>query len=92
MIILKVKEVAQAKGVSMRKLSIRGGMTYRTVLNVWRNPKHDVSMVTLDKIATVLGVRICDLYDRVPDDLQNIQNAQNVQQAQQIPDDAEEDE
>lgn len=78
MIILKVKEVAQAKGVSMRKLSIRGGMTYRTVLNVWRNPKHDVSLVTLDKIATVLGVRICDLYDRVPDEPENAQKVQPI--------------
>ena len=78
MIILKVKEVAQAKGVSMRKLSIRGGMTYRTVVNVWRNPQHDVTLATLDKIATVLGVRICDLYDRVPGEPENAQKVQPI--------------
>jgi lambda repressor-like predicted transcriptional regulator len=67
MIRLKIKEVAQEKGVSMRRLSIEGHLAYKTVQNVWRNPYHEITMATLEKIAKFLGVRVGDLYEEVDD-------------------------
>jgi transcriptional regulator with XRE-family HTH domain len=58
---LKVREVAQNQGLDMAKLSRRSDVAYRTIVRVWHNPKHDVSLSTLEKIAKALGVRIVDL-------------------------------
>ena len=41
---LRVKEVAQAKGIGMAKLSRMADLSYRTVQSVWHNPQHDVSL------------------------------------------------
>ena len=58
---LKIKEVAEAKGVNMSQLSRRADLAYRTISLLWHNPEHDASMSTLTKIARVLGVSIHDL-------------------------------
>jgi transcriptional regulator with XRE-family HTH domain len=58
---LKIKEVAEAKGVNMSQLSRRADLAYRTISLLWHNPKHDASISTLTKIARVLGVSIHDL-------------------------------
>ena len=65
---LRVKEVAQAKGIGMAKLSRMADLSYRTVQSVWHNPQHDVSFFTLDKIAKALGVPVTDLIEDVPED------------------------
>ena len=65
---LRVKEVAESKGVTRTQLSRRGDINYATVNAMWTNPKHDVSIKVLEKVARVLGVDISDLYVIVPDD------------------------
>ena len=65
---LRVKEVAQAKGIGMAKLSRMADVSYRTVQSVWHNPQHDVSFFTLDKIAKALGVPVTDLIEDVPEE------------------------
>ena len=65
---LRVKEVAQAKGIGMAKLSRMADLSYRTVQSVWHNPQHDVSFFTLDKIAKALGVPVTDLIEDVPEE------------------------
>ena len=65
---LRVKEVAQAKGIGMAKLSRMADLSYRTVQSVWHNPQHDVSFFTLDKIAKALDVPVTDLIEDVPED------------------------
>lgn len=67
MIRLRVKEVAQAKGVSQRQLSLRSGVDINTVRKIFRNPQSIVTTETLDKFARVLGVDASELLESVPD-------------------------
>ncbi|MFL5627247.1 MAG: helix-turn-helix domain-containing protein [Ktedonobacteraceae bacterium] len=61
MVRLKVKEVAQAKGINMSKLSRKADISYHTVQAIAHDPYHDVSLSILHRIARALGVSICDL-------------------------------
>lgn len=68
---LKVREVAEAKGISMSKLQRDADIAFRTVQLLYRDPSRDINLSTLDKLAQALGVSICDLIDDtqgVPDD------------------------
>ncbi len=65
---LRVREVAESKGVTMTKLSRQAELNYKTVYAVWHNPQHDVSLSTLDRIAKVLGVPVTDLLEDVPNE------------------------
>jgi len=65
---LKVKEVAETKHFSQRKLSMRSGVDIRTMQRIWRDPYKIVTTETLDKIAKVLGVDISELVETVPDE------------------------
>jgi transcriptional regulator with XRE-family HTH domain len=66
MIRLKVKEVAVAKGISQRQLVIRSGLDLRLVQKVMRNPHANITLSTLDRIATVLNVDASELIESVP--------------------------
>ncbi|QBD81101.1 XRE family transcriptional regulator [Ktedonosporobacter rubrisoli] len=68
MIRLKVKEVAKAKGVNQRQLSLRSGIDIRTVQRIFRDPTRAVSTTTLDKFAKVLGVDASELLESAPDE------------------------
>ena len=63
---LKVREIAEAKGVSMSKLQRDADIAFRTVKLIFRDPHRDINLSTLDKLAQALGVRICDLIDETP--------------------------
>ncbi len=67
MIRLKIKEVAAAKGVSQRKLSLRSEVDIKTVQKIYRYPYSIVTTETLDKLAKVLGVDASELIESVPD-------------------------
>ncbi len=64
---LKVKEIAQSKGISQRKLSMRSGVDINTVRRIYRNPMSVVTTETLSKLAGVLGVDVSELIESVPD-------------------------
>ena len=64
---LRVKEVAQSKGIGMAKLSRMADLSYRTVQSVWHNPQHDVSFFTLYKIAKALDGPVTALIEDVPE-------------------------
>lgn len=68
MLRLRVKEVAQEKNVGMAKLSRLSDISYKTVQKVWRNPYHDASISTINRIAKVLGVPATDLLEDVSED------------------------
>jgi len=68
MIRLKVKEVAKARGISQRKLSIRSEVDIKTIQKIYREPTRIVTTETLDKLAKVLGVDVRELLESVPDD------------------------
>lgn len=65
---LRVKEVAQAKGVTMSKLQRAADINLKTIQAIWHNPRHNASLNTLDKIAEVLDVPITELIEDVPAD------------------------
>jgi transcriptional regulator with XRE-family HTH domain len=60
-----VKEVAQEKNVGMAKLSRLSDISYKTVQKIWRNPYHDASISTINRIAKVLNVPATDLLEDV---------------------------
>ncbi len=60
---LRVKEIAQSKGVSMGLLSRRANLTLGVIRKLWRNPHHDASFSTLQKIAEALNVSVKDLIE-----------------------------
>lgn len=64
---LKVKEVAAARYISQRKLSMLSGVDIRTVQKIYRDPYKIVTTETLDKLAKVLGVDASELIESVPD-------------------------
>ncbi len=68
MIRLRVKEVAERKGMSMGRLSRTTGLAYNTIRNVYRYPTREVTTTTLTKIARALNVPVTELIDEIPDE------------------------
>ncbi len=56
MIRLKVKEVAQAKGVSQSKLGRLADVDVKTMRRIYREPTAPVTTTILDRIATALNI------------------------------------
>jgi DNA-binding Xre family transcriptional regulator len=67
MIRLKIKEVAQQKGYSMSRLSRESNMAYKTIQTIWRDPNHEVTTTTLNKLARTLGVDPSELIEYIPE-------------------------
>jgi len=68
MIRLKIKEVAEAKHISQRKLSMLSGVDIKNIQKIYRDPYRVVNTETLDTIARVLNVDVRELLESVPDD------------------------
>ncbi len=67
MIRLRIKEVAQQKGISMTRLSQRSEISYNTIKTFFRDPYRPINTDVLKRIAKVLGVPPLDLLEDVPD-------------------------
>ena len=63
---LKVKEVAQAKGISQRQLFLRSKVDITTIRKVFHNPYTVITVETLDRLAMVLEVDVSELIESVP--------------------------
>lgn len=61
MIRLRVKEVAQEKGISQGKLSRMADVDPKSVSLIFHNPNSDIRLSTLDRLAKALGVSPCEL-------------------------------
>ena len=68
MIRLKVKEVAEQKKMSMRKLVKESGIAYNTLRTISRNPYRQVNTDTLDRLAIALKVDASELIESVHDE------------------------
>jgi len=68
MIRLRLKEVLQEKKISQSKLSRLADVSISTIQEMYHNPYHDAVLSTLDRIAKALDVKVCDLYEVLPDD------------------------
>jgi DNA-binding Xre family transcriptional regulator len=60
---IRLKEVAEARGFDISKLSRKADVSYRTTWKLWNNPDANVSLEVLSKFAFALGVNVADLID-----------------------------
>jgi transcriptional regulator with XRE-family HTH domain len=68
MLRLRVKEVAKEKGISMTKLFHLSEVSYTVLSNIFRNPYHVTTTITLDRLAEALGVPTTDLMEDVSEE------------------------
>ena len=59
---LRVKEIAEEKGVSIADLSFGTQISRQQIYNIWNNNVKGVNFDTLGKIAYVLNVSVKDLF------------------------------
>jgi|SRR5579859_3708326 len=64
---LRVKEVAEAKGVSMTRLHTKSEVAYNTIRRIFRDPYSEVTTTTLARLAQALGVSTAELIEDVSD-------------------------
>jgi DNA-binding Xre family transcriptional regulator len=81
---LKVKEVAEARGMNKSQLSRRADLALTTVNELWDGSREDARMSTLAAIAQALGVKISDLYEEVGGD-QPSSGVQSINKLAPIP-------
>jgi len=62
---LRVREVAQEKGIGMGKLQRTADVAYNTVKRMFRDPYYITTTETLGKIARALGVPPGELIEEV---------------------------
>jgi DNA-binding Xre family transcriptional regulator len=62
---LKVKEIAEAKGITQGKLSRKADIDVKTIRRIYRNPVEIITTETLDKLATALEVNVCELIEQI---------------------------
>ncbi len=60
---LRMKEVFQKKGVSVRKMARVCGVDYLTMLNIVNNKRKQVKLELLDDVCRFLDVRAGELFD-----------------------------
>lgn len=64
---LRVKEIAQSKGISQGKLSRLSDISLNTIRRIWSEEGYVTTTETLEKLARALGVRVVDLIEEIPD-------------------------
>ncbi len=65
---LRVKEIAEQKGMSMGKLERLADLSHPTIRDIFRNPYREVTTTTLAKLASALSVSVSTLFEEVSDD------------------------
>lgn len=65
---LRIKEVAEEKGMSMTKLSHRSEVAYNTIRKLFKDPYAEVTVTTLRRLAEALDVSVHDLIEEVLDE------------------------
>jgi len=63
MVRLRVKELAEERGISLSKLSRIADVSYKTVQSMWRHPEAGFNTKTLERIAEALEVNMGDLFE-----------------------------
>ena len=58
---LRLREVAQEKSISQSRLMRKADVDIRTIQRIYRNPYTNITLDTLDKLATALECDPCDL-------------------------------
>ena len=69
MLRMKVKEVAEGKGISMHKLSQISQVSYNIIKDIAKHPTRTVNTDTINRIAKALGVPVTEIIEDVPENL-----------------------
>lgn len=65
---LRVREIAEAKGLDRSKLSRMSDVDIKTIRRIFNHPETSITLVILDKLAKALHVDASQLIESVPDD------------------------
>lgn len=68
MIRLRVKELAEQRGISQNKLSHLAVLDIKVIRKMFQQPTSSFTTYALDKVARALGVTVNDLLESVPDE------------------------
>jgi DNA-binding Xre family transcriptional regulator len=68
MIRLKIKEIAESKGINQGQLSRLADVGYSTIRRIFDDPYYSVNFTTLERIAKALNVSATELLEEVPGD------------------------
>ena len=74
MLRLRVKEIAEAKGMSIAKLARKADLDNRTVYRIVHDPFAEITTVTLGRLAEALEVSVKDLVEDAPSALSDEQS------------------
>lgn len=66
MLRLRIREIAQTQGMSLRELRHASGLDSATTRRYWHSHVQRVTLATLEAIAQALGVTIGDLFVTTP--------------------------
>ncbi|TMC20955.1 MAG: helix-turn-helix transcriptional regulator [Chloroflexi bacterium] len=66
MVRLRVKEIAEAKGMSIAKLARKADLDNRTVYRIVHDPFAEITTITLGRLAEALEVSVKDLVEDAP--------------------------
>jgi DNA-binding Xre family transcriptional regulator len=64
---LRVRELAEERGLTITDLHLKTGISYSTMHAIWHNRVEMYQRSTLDRIAITLGVRVGDLFGGEPE-------------------------
>jgi DNA-binding Xre family transcriptional regulator len=64
---LRVREIAEEKGIGMNKLSRLADVNIKTIRRLYDDPQYSPTVNTLSKIARALGVHTSELIEDIPD-------------------------
>jgi putative transcriptional regulator len=67
-IVNRIRDVADQRGVNVKALSERAGITYNTALNLYRGVVTRIDLEVLDKVCMALEAQPGDLLVRIPDE------------------------
>jgi transcriptional regulator with XRE-family HTH domain len=68
MLRLRIKEVAEAKGIGQGKLARAADMAPNTLRDLYRDPYRAISVATLNKLAKALDVPVTELIEDVSEE------------------------
>jgi transcriptional regulator with XRE-family HTH domain len=63
---LRVRELAEERGMTITNLSRAANIAYDTALEYWHDRPKQFNREVLDKLASALGVRVGDLFSGDP--------------------------
>ncbi len=66
MLRLRVKEIAEAKGMTIAKLARKADLDNRTVYRIVHDPFAEITTITLGRLAEALEVSVKDLIEDAP--------------------------